>query len=206
MLAWVTATGLKWRKKSSKCGINIYSVQRCSRLNGVSMITSPIGNGDMTEFQKSFASISKFFHLYIYIYIYIYETMSFECKCIIQGLNHKTTYLWMCGSLRAGLSDEQAGQQIKVEWSEICFQIQVFHKLKNSSEIYPQFGLKTVLQPCSRPTKFKECKFELVAKILDWQECRPARGVHMSRGGPGFICVTIVTATGKGFWDDVEAT
>jgi len=64
MLAWVTATGLKW-KKSFKCGINIYSVQRCRCLNGVSVMTSPIGSGDMTEFQKSFASISNCFHLCI---------------------------------------------------------------------------------------------------------------------------------------------
>jgi len=28
-------------------------------------------------------------------------------------------------------------------------------------------SLKTVLQPCSRPRKFKEYKFELDAKIID---------------------------------------
>jgi hypothetical protein len=47
---WGTATGLK-EKKSFKCGINIYNVQRCRLLNGVWRKRSPVGIGDRMEFK-----------------------------------------------------------------------------------------------------------------------------------------------------------
>jgi hypothetical protein len=62
MLALGTATGLK-EKKSFKCGINIYKVQRCRYLNGVWRKTSLVGSADSMEFKASFSPVSKLFPL-----------------------------------------------------------------------------------------------------------------------------------------------
>jgi hypothetical protein len=39
--------------------------------------------------------------------------MSCAYKSLIHGLNRKIPYLFMCGSLRAGLNDETAVQQLR---------------------------------------------------------------------------------------------
>ena len=81
----------------------------------------------------------------------------------------------MCGSFRAGLSAGQLGQQLRrsnvtgmmrnIMLSNSGFpQAQEF--LRKLSAVRAR-SLKTVLQPCSRPKKFKECQFESDAKLLD---------------------------------------
>jgi hypothetical protein len=117
---------------------------------------------------------------------------------IIQRLNHKTPSSCICGSIGANWT---ATKMLKRHWINRKYCACKF-RVFTSERIPPKIIRRLGTRPQNyspglfEVEKVKKYRFELGTQLLDWPECRPARGAHTSRSVPGFIYVTVVREAG----------